>query len=46
MLGLTPGKRPRFSYDFLADTGNIQSAIAKYVADVKASKFPTLEQQF
>jgi 3-methyl-2-oxobutanoate hydroxymethyltransferase len=46
MLGLTPGKRPRFSYDFLADTGAIQSAIAKYVTDVKSGEFPTLEQQF
>jgi len=46
MLGLTPGKRPRFSHDFLADTGTIQSAITKYVADVKSGKFPTLEQQF
>ncbi len=46
MLGLTPGKRPRFSYDFLADTGTIQSAISKYVADVKSGEFPTLEQQF
>lgn len=46
MLGLTPGKRPRFSYDFLADTGTIQSAITKYVLDVKSGEFPTLEQQF
>jgi len=46
MLGLTPGKRPRFSYDFLAEAGTIQSAISKYVADVKSGIFPTLEQQF
>ena len=46
MLGLTPGKRPRFSYDFLADTGVIQLAIAKYVDDVKSGQFPTLEQQY
>lgn len=46
MLGITPGKRPRFSYDFLADTGTIQSAITKYVLDVKSGEFPTLEQQF
>jgi 3-methyl-2-oxobutanoate hydroxymethyltransferase len=46
MLGLTPGKRPRFSYDFLADTDSIQSAIAKYVVDVKSGQFPTIEQQY
>ena len=46
MLGLTPGKRPRFSHDFLADTGAIQSAVTKYVQDVKTGRFPTPEQQF
>ncbi len=46
MLGLTPGRRPRFSHDFLADTGAIQAAISKYVQDVKSGAFPTPEQQF
>jgi 3-methyl-2-oxobutanoate hydroxymethyltransferase len=46
MLGLTPGRRPRFSHDFLADTGAIQAAISKYVQDVKSGSFPSAEQQF
>lgn len=46
MLGLTPGKRPRFSHDFLADTGSIQAAISKYVEQVKSGEFPNKEQQF
>jgi 3-methyl-2-oxobutanoate hydroxymethyltransferase len=46
MLGLTPGKRPRFSHDFLADTGAIPAAIAKYVTDVKSGTFPSKEQQY
>jgi 3-methyl-2-oxobutanoate hydroxymethyltransferase len=46
MLGLTPGRRPRFSQDFLADTGSVQAAISQYVADVKAGSFPSVEQQF
>jgi 3-methyl-2-oxobutanoate hydroxymethyltransferase len=46
MLGLTPGKRPRFSHDFLAETGAIQSAISHYVQAVKAGTFPTEAQQF
>lgn len=46
MLGLTPGRRPRFSHDFLADTGSIQAAISKYVQQVKSGEFPTSEQQF
>jgi 3-methyl-2-oxobutanoate hydroxymethyltransferase len=46
MLGLTPGKRPRFSHDFLADTGAIPAAISKYVEDVKSGQFPQTEQQY
>ncbi|MDB2705187.1 3-methyl-2-oxobutanoate hydroxymethyltransferase [Pseudomonadota bacterium] len=46
MLGLTIGKRPRFSHDFLSDTGTIPAAITKYVQDVKSGQFPTLEQQY
>lgn len=46
MLGLTPGKRPRFSHDFLADAGAIPAAIAKYVQDVKSGEFPQVDQQY
>lgn len=46
MLGLTPGKRPRFTHDFLADTGAIPAAIAKYVQDVKSLEFPSEEHHF
>lgn len=46
MLGITKGKRPRFSHDFLADTGTVPAAINKYVQDVKSGQFPTIEQQY
>ncbi len=46
MLGLTPGRRPRFSHDFLADTGSIQAALSSYVQAVKSAEFPNAEQQF
>ena len=46
MLGLTPGKRPRFSHDFLADTGAMPAAIAKYVQDVKSGQFPQSEHHY
>ncbi len=46
MLGLTPGKRPRFSHDFLAETGAIPAAITKYVQEVKSGQFPTQAQQY
>jgi 3-methyl-2-oxobutanoate hydroxymethyltransferase len=46
MLGITSGKRPKFTYDFLAETGNIQAAVQAYVEAVKSGRFPTLEQSF
>ncbi|PCJ30919.1 MAG: 3-methyl-2-oxobutanoate hydroxymethyltransferase [Gammaproteobacteria bacterium] len=46
MLGISKGRRPRFSHDFLADTGNISDAVALYVDKVKSSEFPTLEQNY
>jgi 3-methyl-2-oxobutanoate hydroxymethyltransferase len=46
MLGITPGKRPKFSKDFLAETGSLQKAIEAYVAGVKAGSFPGSEHEF
>ncbi len=43
MLAITPGKRPRFSKDFLAESGSIAKALATYVSDVKARRFPGAE---
>jgi 3-methyl-2-oxobutanoate hydroxymethyltransferase len=48
MLGITPGKRPRFVRDFTRVPGtpadapglSIAQAAAAYVADVKAARFP------
>jgi 3-methyl-2-oxobutanoate hydroxymethyltransferase len=40
MLGLTSGSVPRFVRNFLADTDSIAAAVALYVADVKAGRFP------
>lgn len=46
MLGITPGKRPKFSRDFLADTGSVAKALAAYVAQVKDGRFPAAEHCF
>lgn len=48
MLGITPGKRPRFSKDFLAQAAqpSIEVAVKDYVAAVKQRQFPTLEHSF
>lgn len=43
LLGITPGKPPKFSKDFLAGRDSIHSAIAAYVDDVRAGRFPAAE---
>ncbi|HQU14758.1 MAG: 3-methyl-2-oxobutanoate hydroxymethyltransferase [Chromatiales bacterium 21-64-14] len=40
LLGLTPGKRPRFAQDFLAEAPGIEGAVAAYVEAVKSRRFP------
>jgi 3-methyl-2-oxobutanoate hydroxymethyltransferase len=46
MLGITPGKRPSFSHDFLAETGSVAAALAAYVEQVKKGSFPAAEHSF
>ncbi|QGX40646.1 3-methyl-2-oxobutanoate hydroxymethyltransferase [Permianibacter aggregans] len=47
MLGITPGKRPKFSHNFMAEAqGDIQAAVAAYVAAVREKRFPGPEHSF
>ena len=46
MLGITPGKRPKFSKDFLAGRDSVAAAIAAYVKDVREGVFPAPEHGF
>lgn len=46
MLGITPGKRPKFSKDFLQEGGDISSAVTAYVQAVKNGSFPSDEHSF
>ncbi|MCK9529968.1 MAG: 3-methyl-2-oxobutanoate hydroxymethyltransferase [Gammaproteobacteria bacterium] len=46
MLGITPGKRPKFSKDFLAAAGSVPAALAAYAAAVKDGSFPAPEHCF
>ncbi len=46
MLGITPGKRPKFSKDFLAGKADVRAAIADYVEQVRAGTFPGEEHAF
>lgn len=46
ILGLYPGRKPRFSKDFLAENASIPAAIKAYVQAVKAQTFPSAEHSF
>ena len=43
MLGITPGRRPKFSKNFLTGHDSLQAAVAAYVAAVKSGEFPDPE---
>ncbi len=45
-LGITPGKRPRFSKDFLAGSGSIDAALRSYVEAVRSGAFPAAEHSY
>jgi len=46
MLGITPGKRPKFTKDFLKDSASVHDAIVAYVNAVKRGDFPAPEHTF
>lgn len=46
MLGISIGKAPRFSKNFMQDANSISDAIAAYQLAVKHSQFPTSEHSF
>jgi 3-methyl-2-oxobutanoate hydroxymethyltransferase len=46
VLGVTPGRRPRFVKDFLLEGGSVDGAIRAYVAAVRDGSFPDAEHAF
>ncbi|MBV1788920.1 3-methyl-2-oxobutanoate hydroxymethyltransferase [Marinobacterium sp. D7] len=46
MLGITPGRRPRFVKDFMAESESIEAAIRLYAEQVRNSSFPSKEHGF
>jgi len=46
MLGITPGRKPRFVKNFMDDSNSIEEAIRRYAEAVKAGTFPSQEQSF
>ncbi len=46
MLGIFPGKRPRFVKDFMAGETSIEAAVSAYIRAVKDGSFPGPEHEF
>ncbi len=46
MLGLTPGRIPRFVRNFMLDASSIQEALALYADAVREARFPAPEHGF
>lgn len=46
MLGITPGRRPRFTKDFLAGRDSIAAALAAYRDAVRDREFPASEHTY
>lgn len=46
MLGVSIGKRPRFSKNFMASSDDIEGAISQFQKEVKQLEFPTLEHSY
>lgn len=42
MFGISANYMPKFSKNFLAETGDIRQAVAKYIEDVASGAFPDL----
>lgn len=46
MLGVSPGKRPRFVQNFMAGAADIPAAIRAYAEAVRAGRFPDADHSF
>ncbi|MFV0574380.1 MAG: 3-methyl-2-oxobutanoate hydroxymethyltransferase [Vibrio sp.] len=46
MFGISANYMPKFSKNFLTETGSMQGAVQKYIQDVEAGVFPAAEHSF
>jgi len=46
LLGVTPGRRPRFTRNFLAGAGGVEAAVRDYVTAVREGRFPAPEESY
>jgi 3-methyl-2-oxobutanoate hydroxymethyltransferase len=46
MLGISANYMPKFSKNYLLETGNIADSVKQYISDVKSHTFPSSEHSF
>ncbi|WKE66307.1 3-methyl-2-oxobutanoate hydroxymethyltransferase [Gallaecimonas kandeliae] len=46
LFGISAGHIPKFSKNFLIETGDMQSAVSRFVTDVAEGRFPAAEHSF
>lgn len=46
ILGISPGRKPRFVKDFMTDADDVESAVGDYVRAVKSGTYPAPEHGF
>lgn len=46
LIGVFPGKRPRFAKNFMESAPSLDEAVARYVADVQEGRFPGPEHSY
>ncbi|MCP3700643.1 MAG: 3-methyl-2-oxobutanoate hydroxymethyltransferase, partial [Aliivibrio sp.] len=46
MFGISANYMPKFSKNFLAETGDMRKAVTKYIQDVEQGVFPAAEHTF
>ncbi|MDD3354678.1 3-methyl-2-oxobutanoate hydroxymethyltransferase [Zoogloea sp.] len=46
LIGVFPGKRPRFAKNFMEGASSLDEAVARYVTDVKEGRFPGPEHSY
>lgn len=46
IIGVYPGKKPRFGKNFLSETGSLEGAVKAFISEVKAKTYPALEHSY
>ena len=46
LLGVSPGKRPKFSKDFLAGSASVSEAVRTFIEDVRTGRYPDPEHTY